>query len=158
MSLVIGVDPGKKGALALLDSYGELLEVDDMVCVGKWISAGLLAETIKGWTEERGVPIEATLVLEDVYSSPQMGVASAFSFGRAKGLVEMAATMADCRLEYVTPAKWKRDMKLGKDKGEAREMAANRWPARRGWFSRVKDDGRAEAALIALWQVRHGQA
>jgi hypothetical protein len=74
-------------------------------------------------------------------------------------VVEGIATMADCRVEYVTPAKWKRDMKLGKDKGEARDMAMRRWPNHRDKFKRVKDDGRAEAALIALWgRMNHGQA
>lgn len=157
MSLTIGVDPGKFGAFALLDSYGELLGVEDMPVVGKHVSVPLVVEIFQDWTtEDSGTDI--ICVIEDVWSSPQMGVTSAFSFGRSKGLVEGIATMSDCRIEYVSPVQWKRGMKLGKDKGKARDMAMKRWPVRRDLFKRVKDDGRAEAALIALWQVRHGQA
>ena len=157
MSLTIGVDPGKFGAFALLDSYGELLGVEDMPVVGKHVSVPLVAGIFQDWTtEDSGTDI--ICVIEDVWSSPQMGVTSAFSFGRSKGLVEGIATMSDCRIEYVSPVQWKRGMKLGKDKGKARDMAMKRWPVRRDLFKRVKDDGRAEAALIALWQVRHGQA
>ncbi len=154
MTLIIGVDPGQKGAFALLESDGRILDFRDMPVVGKFVSVPIVAEIFKTWTG-----VEATTcIIEDVWSSPQMGVTSAFSFGRSKGLVEGIASMADCRVEYVSPAKWKRDMKLGKDKGEARDQAMRYWPYNRAWFSRVKDDGRAEAALIALWQVRHGQA
>ena len=128
-----------------------------MPVVGKHVSVPLVVEIFQDWTtEDSGTDI--ICVIEDVWSSPQMGVTSAFSFGRSKGLVEGIATMSDCRIEYVSPVQWKRGMKLGKDKGKARDMAMKRWPVRRDLFKRVKDDGRAEAALIALWQVRHGQA
>jgi crossover junction endodeoxyribonuclease RuvC len=157
MSLIIGVDPGSKGAFALLDSMGELLDVEDMPVVGKHVSVPLVADILGDWTHPITSSEAPIVVIEDVWSSPQMGVTSAFSFGRSKGLVEGIATMADCRVDYVTPAKWKREMKLGKDKGEARDMAMRRWPKQRDKFKRVKDDGRAEAALIALWwQVHHG--
>ncbi len=155
MTLIIGVDPGKTGAVALLDGTGgELLEVIDMPLTGKHISVHLLASHLEAVADDTS-PV--TCVIEDVSSSPQMGVTSAFSFGRSKGLIEGLAAGYGWRIVYITPAKWKRDMKLGKDKGQARNMAANRWPGRRDLFGRVKDDGRAEAALIALWQVQHGQ-
>lgn len=157
MSLTIGVDPGKDGAFALLDSYGELVEVADMPVVGKWVSSVMVAEIIGDWISDRDIEYPV-LCLEDVYSSPQQGVTSAFSFGRSKGLIEGVASASDCRLVTVTPAKWKREMGLTKDKNAAREMAMNQWPSKRDLFKRVKDDGRAEAALIGLWQVRHGQA
>lgn len=156
MSCIIGIDPGKTGAFALLDSYGELLEVRDMPCVGKHVSIVDVARIFNDWTVGMLAFEPATCVIENVYSSPQMGVASAFSFGRSKGIVETGAAMSDCRIVYVTPAKWKRDMTLNKDKGKARQLAMERWPKHRDLFKRVKDDGRAEAALIGLWQVEHG--
>ena len=54
----------------------------------------------------------------------------------------------------MTPPSWKRLVGIapGKDgaKDAARSEAIRRWPAQAGLFARVKDDGRAEAALIAL--------
>ena len=155
--IVVGVDPGKTGAIAALDGFaGELIEVYDMPVVGKQkgVNVHMLADIVQHLTSAQS----ATFVIEDVTSSPQMGVVSAFSFGRSKGIVEAAAAMTANRIVYVTPSKWKREMRLGKDKGEARARAIERWPRHLEKFKRVKDDGRAEAALIGLWQVNHGEA
>jgi crossover junction endodeoxyribonuclease RuvC len=54
-------------------------------------------------------------------------------------------------LHYVTPAKWKKHFGLNRDKGVSRSKATERFPEYANLFSRVKDDGRAEAALIALY-------
>jgi crossover junction endodeoxyribonuclease RuvC len=45
---------------------------------------------------------------------------------------------------------------LTSDKDAARGVAIQRFPAMAGAFARKKDDGRAEAALIALygWEAR----
>jgi hypothetical protein len=55
---------------------------------------------------------------------------------------------------YVTPTKWKRALGLGADKGDSRRRAMETWPYMASKFARVKDDGRAEAALIAWWHWR----
>jgi len=57
--------------------------------------------------------------------------------------------LAFCQL--VPPAKWKRDMQLNASKDGSRAKAIQLWPAQAGEFKRVKDDGRAEACLIAKW-------
>jgi hypothetical protein len=43
-------------------------------------------------------------------------------------------------------------------KDAARSEAIRRWPNHAGLFARVKDDGRAEAALIAVAGLLRGQA
>jgi len=54
-------------------------------------------------------------------------------------------------VQYVTPSKWKAHFGLTRDKGVSRGMAMQRFPEYAEKFKRVKDDGRAEAALIALY-------
>jgi crossover junction endodeoxyribonuclease RuvC len=55
---------------------------------------------------------------------------------------------------FLTPPTWKRCVGIppGKDgaKDAARSEAIRRWPDQAALFARVKDDGRAEAALIAV--------
>lgn len=152
MSLIIGVDPGLKGALALIDSYGRLLEVEDMPVMGKGVSVYSLCDILNDWSTSSSPGSDVTCVIENVHSMPGQGVATSFSFGRSKGVVEAAAAAFNMRLVYVSPAKWKRDMKVTKNKGSSRDLASDRWPSKRPLFKRVMDDGRAEAALIALWQ------
>jgi len=55
---------------------------------------------------------------------------------------------------FLTPPVWKRAVGIppGKDgaKDAARSEAIRRWPGQAALFARVKDDGRAESALIAV--------
>jgi hypothetical protein len=45
-------------------------------------------------------------------------------------------------------------MKINASKDGAREMAMRLWPSKSELFKRKKDDGRAEAALLALYLLR----
>lgn len=150
MTIVIGVDPGLFGAIALVDSYGVLLDVEDMPVLNGNVSVQLLHD-IDDWTHCSPV------VIEDVHSMPKQGVASSFKFGRSKGVIEGYFAALGMPLRYVAPSVWKRDLKLSRDKGASRQRAVELWPSKAGLFKRVKDDGRAEAALIAWWWVHHGE-
>jgi hypothetical protein len=151
MTIIIGVDPGKSGAIAVLDD-GALRDVGDMPVVGATISAARLSDMCSRW-----LPLDYVLaVVEDVHAMPKQGVSSTFAFGRSLGVIEGALGALSIPTHYVSPARWKRDLRLGKDKGESRRRAIELWPDRADWFARVKDDGRAEAALIAYWWLHHG--
>lgn len=149
----VGIDPGLNGALACIADDGRLMHTADMPTVqvkrGRGfkteVSPSLLAHLLAIQFSEP--PLLA--VLEDVNATPQMGTTSAFSFGRSKGVLEGALAMLAWPVEYVAPATWKKAMGLTKDKGACRAAALKAWPAQAGDFARVKDDGRAEAALLA---------
>ena len=48
----------------------------------------------------------------------------------------------------------RRSLGLPSDKELSRRRAIETWPGSAGMFARKKDDGRAEAALLALWGQR----
>ena len=146
--ITIGVDPGLSGAIALVRD-GELVVVHDMPVLGGQVSAQLLAD-LEDWSATD----LGTVVIEDVHAMPKQGVSSSFGFGRSKGVVEGVFAGARRPLTYVSPATWKRDLRLTKDKGSSRRRAVELWPGKADLFKRVKDDGRAEAALIAWWFVQ----
>ena len=144
----IGIDPGKTGALAAIDHHtGDIIDIADMPAIGKHVSAAGVA----AWLIDMAHNGQLVVALEDVTSSPQMGVVSAFSFGRSKGIIEGCVAARLAPIHYITPAKWKRDVGLRADKDAARQLATNTWPTWATTFARKKDDGRAEAALIAGW-------
>ena len=93
----------------------------------------------------------AVVWLERVGARPGQGVSSMFRFGQQLGALEMAAAAHGHELRYVTPSVWKKYHGLSADKGVARGEAMNRFPLLAELFRRVKDDGRAEACLIALY-------
>jgi crossover junction endodeoxyribonuclease RuvC len=82
---------------------------------------------------------------------PRQGVASSFNFGKSYGIVLGVLGALDVPVTHPTPAAWKKAMGVTADKASSRRRATDLWPAMSGTFARVKDDGRAESALIARW-------
>jgi crossover junction endodeoxyribonuclease RuvC len=72
------------------------------------------------------------------------------SMMRSRGIVEAVADIARLEIKVVQPQTWKRFYGLlGKDKGEARELACRLYPGQAPQFKRVKDHNRADATLLA---------
>jgi crossover junction endodeoxyribonuclease RuvC len=150
MSVILGIDIGASGAIALLTPDGELVDVFDMPVLNdgpsgrRAVNAPLLAAIIfKSHASKAFV--------EFVGARPGEGAVGAFAFGRSRGVVEGVLGSAGVP---ATPAAWKRAVGLpaGREgaKDAARSEAIRRWPAKAAFFARVREDGRAEAALIAL--------
>lgn len=153
-SLIVGIDPGLKGALAALHVPPApqrpcLADVIDMPVAGGEVSPVLVGDWLRTWSASC-----VLVVIEKVHSMPEQGVASSFNFGRSRGVLEGACGALALPVELPSPAGWKKDMKLSKDKDGARHMALKMWPQRSDLFQRVKDDGRAEACLMAEWGRR----
>ena len=149
---ILGIDIGASGALAVLSDAGELLDVQDMPCLRdgpknrRTVNAPLLAEIIYKSHADRAF-------VERVGPRPMEGAVGAFAFGDAKGVVRGCLAAAAIPAIFITPVTWKRIVGVppGKDmKDMARSNAINRWPGKAELFKRKMDDGRAEAALIAL--------
>ncbi|MGJ0533834.1 hypothetical protein [Methylocystis sp.] len=153
MTNVIGIDIGARGALALLSPTGELIEVADMPILRDGpanrpnVNAPLLASIVRRWQASQAF-------VEYVGARPKEGPTGAFAFGRSKGVIEGVCASAGLPVAFLTPPVWKRAVGIppGKDgaKDAARSEAIRRWPGQAALFARVKDDGRAEAALIGL--------
>ena len=159
--MILGVDPGKSGAIAALTDEGQLFGIADMPVVGNIISPVLLDEAVHNFVDPLTFKLFGplgTAVIEDVHAMPKQGVSSSFAFGRALGVAEGVLAGQGWAIEYVSPAKWKKDLGLSKDKGMSRRRAIELWPASAALFARVKDDGRAEAALLAHWYLRNRRA
>lgn len=151
----VGVDPGFGGAICWLE--GSTATVFDMPVVpgpkGRTqLNYWALLEILR---RPAGVDEPITVWVEQVASRPGQGVSSVFRFGQQLGAIEMAAVACRHELRYVTPAVWKRAFGLSADKGVARSVAMQRFPGIADMFRLKKHDGRAEAALIALYGAEH---
>lgn len=158
--MIVGCDPGISGAIALLHDDGSFADVIDMPVIelkvnGKKrnrIVAASIARAVLNW--QRTGPLHG--IIEAVGPMPRDGSSQAFGMGKAAGILEGVLVALDVPISLVTPAVWKRAMGLSADKGLARMRASQTWPTHADKFKRVKDDGRAEAALIALYGLRSG--
>jgi crossover junction endodeoxyribonuclease RuvC len=146
---IIGIDPGLSGALAVLE--GDHLIVEDMpIFKAKTRGNDLNILGLVDIFEILGYGVDHAFI-ELVHSMPQQGVASVFKFGLVYGATK--GVIAGCRIPMteVAPNKWKPEMKLNKDKDRSRARAVELFPNFSHYFARKKDDGRAEAALLAYY-------
>lgn len=149
--IVGGIDPGKTGALVILfpDNTCEVFRVPLAGKVPAW------TEWETGWHAGLFLSPPELIGIENVGSMPGQGVSSTFKFGESLGFIHALALSVRPRprIEWPTPAVWKRKMGLTSDKNASREEARRLMPSLIPELSRVKDDGVAEAALIA-WYTR----
>ena len=152
---IIGIDPGLTGGIAFIDSFGGTAVFDlPVIRDGKlaWIDGAILLPLILDYSK---APRHAAI--ERVHSMPKQGVASSFQFGVGFGAVLSILQAAGCAIELVTPNTWKRDLGLSRDKNASLDKARLIYPGLD--LRRKKDEGKAEAVLIAHWartKERHG--
>jgi len=156
MKVTLGIDCGLNGAIATLVD-GQLLYVHDMptltVDINKkskrQVSPQLLAEIIGNLKPDQAI-------VERPAARPGQGVTAMFGFGRSLGVVEGVLAALNVPVTYVAPATWTKAMGKAAGKDASRQRAIELFPAMSEHFKRVKDDGRAEATLIAMWGIRNG--
>jgi crossover junction endodeoxyribonuclease RuvC len=156
MTRTIGIDCGLNGAIAVLDD-GKLVLVRDMPTLTmdinkkskRQVSPQLLSDIIKGLQPDRAI-------VERPAARPGQGVTAMFGFGRSLGVVEGVLAGLSVPVTYVAPATWTKAMGKAAGKDASRQRAIELFPSMSEHFKRVKDDGRAEAVLIAAWGIRNG--
>ena len=150
--IILGIDPGLNGALAFYDPQHDELEILDM-------------PTLKAGTGGKRIVDEDVLAreidcrfdfvthafLESVGAMPGQGVTSMFSFGVSFGLLKGVLAANFIPRTLVRPAEWKKALRVPAAKDGARARASQLLPKHSGKWVRVKDDGRAESALLALF-------
>lgn len=152
--IIVGIDPGLTGAVAVLDVLGKLVHVWDMPTVEKGgktrvkreVHAVGLASLLRGVSAGQAC-------VESVASMSSQGVAGVFSLGDTFGTIRGVCGAMQIPLTRVTPQAWKKGMGVGKDKEKCRELAIE-LSGETGLFKRKKDHNRAEAYLIALYHDR----
>lgn len=155
---ILGVDPGGRGALALLSPQG--LEVEDMPVL--MVRRG---KTDKPTLDVHELVFRLEMWMPDVCYFEQVGgmqgdsPSSSFNFGRMAGAAEAIVRTCGGRFHFAPPTTWKRRMGLvnaGKD--GARALAMDLFPKNAADFRLRKHDGRAEAALLAEYGRRREAA
>jgi len=152
---ILGIDSGLRGGLALY-SEDELLTFPMPIIVGKKLKNGKklkdsidiveLAKMVDSWAKDIKFAI-----IEQVHAMPSQGVTSMFNFGRVYGLLEMVVCANFIPLRYVTPQTWKKSLQVPAKKNLARSRATELFPAYSNQWRKAKEDGKAEAAMIALY-------
>lgn len=140
----IGIDPGASGAIALIN--------DDETHVWDWPGdERLLIKLLWPWDLEFKIQ---RVVLEYQQAMPKQGVVSMFKLGVNYGMWLAAVAGFNWPLKIVRPAEWKKGLGYPAGDYEASKahsltLARQRFPELADQLSRKKDNGRAEALLLA---------
>ena len=151
--LVLGVDPGSSGGLALIRNSNNILpqiilalRMPTVTIYGKKI-----IDTKKIATELESHPIDVSII-EKVHAMPRQGVTSSFQFGRSFGALEALAYLLSKRVDYVAPAVWKKYLGIGPAKQDSLDMARLKFGNKEVW-EKKSNDGIAEASLLGLYWI-----
>lgn len=166
--MIIGIDPGSHAAMSVVGPGGELMEVHDVptVRVTKGASRRKDGTSVPRQVHEvdgyglgriiddiTGRMKVSQVICEQVGAMPTDARTAAFAFGMAYGEIRGVIRANFLPLDFVSPIKWRRALKVPKGKDGARAMAKALWPAV-NYFDRAMDEHRAESALIAEYWRR----
>ena len=141
--IYIGIDPGKKGAMAV-------------ICEGGLVSiTPFYQDAYKSLL--RAVNGPSVACLEHVGAMPGQGVTSMFHFGENFGYIKGLLEAFEIPYELVRPQKWKKEFSITGEKNSSIEVCNRLFPGvdlRRTERCRKDDDGLAEALLMAEYARR----
>lgn len=145
----IAVDPGRKGAVAVLDAFGELIRLVDAGSKEE-LGAGAVIRVIR----EESTHGRLAVAIERPLAFRIDNAASLVTLSLAAGGAYGAAVALGASVEFPTASVWKRSIGVTADKTtsrtRARELFGDAIP------TRCRID-RCEAALIAYWLHRKYQ-
>ena len=163
----IGADPGMGGALAIYQPGPPVtLEVVDMPALlidGKRrMDFWKLTALLDAWRSSYHIGLVG---IERVHAMPLRGAGGQirqspnglFEFGFAAGALQQAVVSAGLTMVLIPPATWKAvyGLRGGREnKDMSRQKANQMFPGYAHKWERKKDDGRAEAVLLAHYASR----
>jgi len=141
----LGIDPGKKGGIALLHDTG---------IEGCW---DFDKDVLLTMTEFLSREHEASrCCLERVHAMPNQGSVSMFTFGQGYGWILGVLDAFNISYQTIEPRRWKAEFGLNSDKAKSIEVCKNLFPGVSlvPHGCRTPHDGIAEALLMAEFARR----
>jgi len=141
----LGIDPGKKGGIALLRDT-QLIEARDF-------DKDLLLSITDSLSREHEA---SRCCLERVHAMPKQGSVSMFTFGQGYGWIMGVLDAFEISYQTIEPRKWKAEFGLNSDKAQSIDICRKLFPAATLVPNgcRAPHDGIAEAILMAEYARR----
>lgn len=153
MTLILGIDPGKDGGAALMDSQLWLIFTLSFKYTEYW------ERRLYDWCRS----YDPTMFVEDVHAFPGQGVKSMFTFGHELGRIDAVHAITDVQRIDVQPERWQMELGLPMHRNEpdpVKRRALRRKDQKAqalAWYpelAKVKGDIYA-AVLIARYGVKY---
>lgn len=144
-TLFIGIDPGKNGGIAYIDTK------DNISGAEPYSDKALISLCSEAKYSE------VICCLEKVGAMPGQGVVSMFNFGASVGYIKGVLEAFRIPYQEISPQKWKKEFGLTSDKAKSAEICGKLFPdvsLLATPRSRKPHDGMAEALLMAEYARR----
>jgi crossover junction endodeoxyribonuclease RuvC len=150
--IVVGIDPGLSGAIAILEN-NKVLNIFDMPVMAegkknkRQLNSAQLVSIIKNGTKPES---EIAVVVEQVNAMPGQGVTSMFNFGQTFGAIKGVCAALELPIFFVRPSKWKKHFELiNSSKDSSRTKVIEMYPSLSSQLAKKKDVNKSDAILIA---------
>ena len=150
-----GIDPGKSGAIAIVDEFGEIVSTcAKMPWENDRLDARKVQQILVPWASKGGLKV----TIEKV-AGYGMGAKSCFTFGKSVGGLFAVLDILGVSIVHPTPQIWQKVMLAGYPKGDtkeaSRQAAYDLFPGLRdGRLSLKSSHNLSDAALIAEYGRR----
>jgi len=160
--LVIGIDPGFGGAIAIIDADSkELVDLMDMPLFQTQTKARRSGEMNHVDAHTLAMKLDyyakwvSIAVVEAPGAMPNQGLSSTFRFGYACGVITGVLAGLYLPAIPVPPGTWKIAMGLTSLKQASFEKANDIYPQHKRLWQLRKHHDRAESVLLALYAIKH---
>lgn len=146
--IYIGIDPGKDGAMAIIETIEKEIQLVYVVV----FSENQYKKELESISD-----IQCVCCLERVGAMPGQGVTSMFKFGENYGFIQGLLKAYGISYEVVTPQKWKKEFQITGDKNSSVAVCKRLFPdvnLRKTERCKKDHDGMAEALLMAEYARR----
>ena len=157
MQMVIGIDPGLNGAIALCVRQGDRVRVEAVVDLPTWNdtlkSTGKVRRYVDGNARAKIIaawPCPDLIVCERLVAPPAIASTVAFSMGATQGTIQTILRAQTVRHVLVAARVWKQALDVPADKEAARQWVI-RTIGNDKDIKRKLDHNRAEAIAIAIY-------
>ena len=150
--ILIGIDPGLTGAIAILEGK-KVLNIYEMPVMAegkknkKQLNSAQLVALIKEYANNND---DVVVIVEQVNAMPGQGVTSMFNFGQTFGAIKGVCAALKLPIFFVRPSKWKKYFELiNSSKDSSRTKAIEMYPSLSSQLAKKKDVNKSDAILIA---------
>ena len=150
--IIVGIDPGLSGAIAILED-NKVLGIFDMPVMAegkknkRQLNSSQLVNIITDNTDNTQ---EIAVIVEQVNAMPGQGVTSMFNFGQTFGAIKGVCAALKLPIFFVRPSKWKKHFELiNSSKDSSRTKVIEMYPSLSNQLSKKKDVNKSDAILIA---------
>ena len=131
--IIVGIDPGLTGAIAILDNK-KVISLFDMPVMAEGkknkmqLNSAQLVNILSEYKKRKDD--EVSVVVEQVNAMPGQGVTSMFNFGQTFGAIKGVCAAMGLPIFFVRPSKWKKHFELiNASKDSSRTKAIEMYPS-----------------------------